>query len=114
MFLPKQLSILLTIAALGALSPTLSYSQQDQKKISIALIPKGDTDAYFRAVESGARKAAKELGVEMAWKGPLRMDDRSGQIQIVEQFVSEGKSGIVLAPLDETALKRPVDEAMAK
>jgi ribose transport system substrate-binding protein len=65
-------------------------------------------------VEAGARQAAKELGIEMTFKGPLREDDRAQQIQIVEQFVSEGKSGIVLAPLDDTALKRPVAEAMAK
>jgi ribose transport system substrate-binding protein len=32
----------------------------------------------------------------------------------VEQFVSEGRSGIVLAPLDENALRRPVDAAMQK
>jgi ribose transport system substrate-binding protein len=50
----------------------------------------------------------------MVWKGPLKEDDRAQQIQIVEQFVSENKSGIVLAPLDDTALKRPVDEAMAR
>ena len=36
------------------------------------------------------------------------------QIQIVEQFVSEGVGGIVLAPIDDTALKRPVAAAMQK
>jgi hypothetical protein len=44
---------------------------------------------------AGARQAAKGLGIDMAWKGPLREDDRAQQIQIVEQFVS--KSGIGLA-----------------
>jgi len=65
-------------------------------------------------VEAGARQAAKELGIDMAWKGPVRENDRAQQIAIVEQFVSEGKSGIVIAPLDATALQRPVDAAMAK
>ena len=35
-------------------------------------------------------------------------------IRIVEQFVSEGVGGIVLAPIDDTALKRPVAAAMQK
>lgn len=90
------------------------YAQQAGKKLSIAVIPKGTTHVYWKSVEAGARAAAKELGVDMTWKGPLKEDDRAQQIQVVEQFVSEGRSGIVLAPLDDTALKRPVDAAMAK
>ena len=34
--------------------------------------------------------------------------------QIVEEFVSEGVGGIVLAPIDDTALRRPVAAAMQK
>ncbi|HEX6212176.1 MAG TPA: substrate-binding domain-containing protein, partial [Methylomirabilota bacterium] len=45
------------------------------------------------------------------WKGPLREDDREQQVQVVEGFLSQGVSGIVLAPLDERALVRPVEEA---
>ena len=49
-----------------------------------------------------------KLGVEMIWKGPLKEDDRAEQIKVVEQFVTEGVNGIVLAPLDKEALARPV------
>ena len=52
--------------------------------------------------------------MEMVWKGSLREDDPAQQIQILEQFVSEGVGGIVLAPIDDTALKRPVAAAMQK
>jgi len=45
------------------------------------------------------------------WKGPLREDDREQQIQVVEGFASQGVNGIVLAPLDNRALARPVEEA---
>ena len=47
-------------------------------------------------------------------KGPLKENDRAQQIAIVEQFVTEGISGIVIAPLDNVALQRPVAEAMQK
>ena len=41
----------------------------------------------------------------------MKENDRAQQIAIVEQFVSEGVSGIVLAPLDDSALVRPVQKA---
>ena len=81
---------------------------------SIAVIPKNTTHVFWKAVEAGAREGAKEAGVEMVWKGSLKEDDPAQQIQIVEQFVSEGVGGIVLAPIDDTALKRPVAAAMQK
>src|SRR4029077_5624045 len=78
------------------------------------VVPMGTSHVYWKAVEAGARQACKELGIDMTWKGPLKENDRAQQIAIVEQFVSENKSGIVIAPLDDTALKRPIDAAMAK
>jgi ribose transport system substrate-binding protein len=81
---------------------------------SIAVIPKSTTQVFWKAVEAGAREGAKEAGVDILWKGSLDEDDPAQQIQIVDQFVSEGMSGIVLAPIDKKALKRPVAAAMQK
>jgi ribose transport system substrate-binding protein len=69
---------------------------------------------FWRAIEAGAREGAKEAGAEMIWKGSLKEDDPAQQIQIFEQFVAEDVSGIVLAPIDDAALKRPVAAAMQK
>jgi ribose transport system substrate-binding protein len=81
---------------------------------SIAVIPKSTTQVFWKTVEAGAREGAKEAGVEMVWKGSLNEDDPAQQIQILEQFVFEGVGGIVLAPIDDTALKRPVAAALQK
>ena len=81
---------------------------------SIAVIPKSTTQVFWKAVEAGAREGAKETGVEMVWKGSLDEDDPAQQIKIVEQFVSAGVGGIVLAPIDDKALRRPVAAAMQK
>jgi ribose transport system substrate-binding protein len=86
----------------------------DVPRPRIAVIPKGTTHVFWKSVEAGARAAGEELGVEIVWKGPLKENDRAQQIAIVEQFVTEGVAGIVLAPLDGTALKRPVAMAMGK
>jgi ribose transport system substrate-binding protein len=80
----------------------------------IAVIPKSTAHVFWRAVETGAREGAKEAGVEMIWKGSLKEDDPAQQIQIFEQFVAEDVGGIVLAPIDDAALKRPVAAAMQK
>src|SRR4249920_2053871 len=81
---------------------------------SIAVIPKSTGQVFWKAVEAGEREGANEAGVVMVWKGSLNEDDPAQQIRIVEQFVSEGVGGIVLAPIDDTALKRPVAVAMQK
>lgn len=81
---------------------------------SVAVIPKGTTHEFWKSVEAGAKQAGQELGVNILWKGPLKENDRAQQIAIVEQFASEGVKGIVLAPLDDTALRRPVQAAMTK
>ena len=81
---------------------------------SIAVIPKSTAQVFWKAVEAGAREGANEAGVVMVWKGSLNEGDPAQQIRIVEQFVSEGVGGIVLAPIDDTALKRPVAAAMQK
>lgn len=90
------------------IAPT--FAQQKR----IAVIPKGTTHSFWKSVEAGAKKAGEELGVEIIWKGPLKEDDRSQQIGLVEQFIADGVDGIVLAPLDNQALRRPVAAAKAK
>jgi ABC-type sugar transport system, periplasmic component len=86
------------------------------KTLTIAVVPKGTTHDYWRAVHAGAIQAAEELSasgdsVKIIWKGPLREDDREQQVQVVEGFASQGVNGLVLAPLDDRALVRPVEEA---
>jgi len=79
--------------------------------LQIAVIPKGTTHVFWKSVEAGARKAGSELGVTVIWKGPLKEDDRAQQIGVVQQFVASKVAGIVLAPLDATALTGPVKSA---
>jgi len=77
----------------------------------IAVIPKGTTHEFWKSVHAGAERAARELGVEVIWKGPQKEDDRTGQVQVVEDFVTKGVDGIVLMPLDKSALVRPAQDA---
>jgi len=107
--------LLLCLTLCLAISCTKSPAN-GKKKFTIAVIPKGTTHEFWKSIHAGSNKAASELTakgteVEVIWKGPIREDDREQQIQVVEGFAAQGISGIVLAPLDNRALVRPVSEA---
>jgi ribose transport system substrate-binding protein len=80
----------------------------------IAVIPKGTTHEFWKSIHAGAVKAGRELGVDIIWKGAVREDDRAEQVRVVEDFISKHVDGIVLAPLDDTALVPTVKEAAAE
>jgi ribose transport system substrate-binding protein len=80
-------------------------------RLRIAVVPKGTTHEFWKSVHAGAVKASRELDVDIVWKGPLKEDDLKAQVDVVSSFVAQGVSGIVLAPLNETALKAPVHAA---
>ncbi len=79
----------------------------------IAVIPKGTQHVFWNAIHAGAQQAAKEGGVEILWKGPVPESDRQAQIHLLQNFVTSGVDGIVLAPVDDQALARPVADAVA-
>lgn len=101
----NKLALLVTLVAVAPLAWPAE---------KIAVIPKGTTHNFWKSIEAGARKAGQEIGAEIIWKGPMKEDDRAQQISIVQQFASSGVSAIVLAPLDDTALRGPVKSASAR
>lgn len=80
----------------------------------IAVIPKGTTHEFWKSVHAGAIKAAREENADVIWKGPVKEDDRDEQIKVVENFLSQGVDGIVLAPLDDRALVPVLSDAKAR
>ncbi len=84
------------------------------QKLSIAVVPKGTTHVFWKSIHAGALKAGEETGTEIIWVGTEKEDDRQQQIALVDNLVINRVSGIVLAPLDELALRRPVRDAVEK
>lgn len=106
----KKLLLVLLLSAFGA---SLGVAAETYK---IAVIPKGTTHEFWKSINAGAKKAEQELraegiNVQVIWKGPLKEDDREQQIQVVENFIAQRVSGIVLAPLDRRGLVAPVESA---
>ena len=112
----RSLIALPLAALLAACGGDSSGEAPAEGTLQIAVVPKGTTHDFWRNIHAGALQAAQELNaegtpVEVIWKGPLREDDREQQVQVVEGFIAQGVDGIVLAPLDDRALVRPVEEA---
>lgn len=78
---------------------------------TIAVIPKGATHEHWQRVKAGAEKAGKELNVSILWKSPPDEGAKDRQIQIVEQATADAVSAIVVAPLDDKSLVRPIKQA---
>jgi ribose transport system substrate-binding protein len=91
-------------------------SPRDQeKKYRIAVIPKGTSHVFWESIHAGAVKAARERGnARIRWNGPAKEDQRHRQLEIVEEFTSEGVDAIILAPTDRQTLVAPVEKALAK
>jgi len=111
----KVLLVIVALAAAVSVSVGCRQKTKSSGKLRIAVIPKGTTHVFWKSIHAGAVKAEQELkalGVEVIWKGPLKEDDRESQITVMEGFTTRGVDGIVLAPLDDAALRRPVRDAV--
>jgi ribose transport system substrate-binding protein len=102
------------LAALTCFLVTACSGGGTPARPTIAVIPKGTSHVFWQSIHAGAIKAGGELNVDIAWRGPLREDDRDAQVAEVENAVGRGVAGIVVAPLDDAALVAPVSAAMRR
>lgn len=111
---PVLLVLALAATALCAVACKESAGGDAGARPRFAVVPKGTTHVFWKAVEQGARDAATRAQIDIVWKGPLQENDRAQQIQLVQQFLGEGIAGLALAPLDHTALVPVVAQYRAR
>lgn len=105
----------IVVLGLSFLSACDNAASSKAKHFRVAVIPKGTSHEFWKAVEAGARRADLELAdLEIVWKGPGGEGDAAAEIALVESFIADGYDGICLAPLDAVALEAPVRTALAK
>jgi ribose transport system substrate-binding protein len=106
----KQLLLATTVAVATAFAAPSSYAAQ----VTIPVIVKDTTSFYWQIVLAGARKAGKDLGVNVPELGAQSEADISGEISILENAVAEKPVAVVIAPTQFKALGKPIDEAAKK
>lgn len=104
-------AIALALAAAAACRSPRDQAGPAARRLRIAVIPMGTTHEFWKSVHAGARTAGRELDVDILWKGPLKEDDRNEQMQIYETLAGAGVDALVLSPIDDRALLRPVADA---
>lgn len=102
--------ILVAAAAVAALSLAFGAPAR-AADATIPVIVKDTTSNYWQIVLAGARKAGKDLHVNVPELGAQSESDINGQISILENAVSEKPAAIVIAPTQFAALGKPIDEA---
>lgn len=79
----------------------------------IGLVMKTLTNPFFVEMEKGARRAEKELGIELKVKTAAQETSIEQQIQLVEDLIADKVDAIVIAPGDSQrlvpALKKAID-----
>jgi len=73
-------------------------------KVEIGLIMKTLTNPFFVEMEKGARRAEKELGINLTVKTAAQETSIEQQIQLVEDLVAAKVNAIVIAPGDSQRL----------
>lgn len=104
-------SLVASFLALAACRGAGPAPAPGERTLRIAVIPMGTTHEFWKAVHAGALAAGRELGADIVWKGPLKEDDRNEQMQVYEILAGAGVDGLVLSPIDDRAMLRPVAEA---
>src|ERR1041384_6970216 len=89
--------------ALIVLMLTLTACRRTEKVV-VGVVPKGANHIFWQTVHAGAVKAAREYGFEVQWNAPSLEIDSSRQIEIGDSMINQPLAGIVLAPVDKSAL----------
>jgi len=103
-FIAVTLSVLLLFA--GAFAPAVSA----QGRLMIALMPKSKGNAYFISCKAGAEQAAKELGVELLFDGPVDAN-AARQNEIVENWITLGVDAIAVAAENKEGISTALRKA---
>ena len=102
---------LLAATLLASATALLAPATHAAEPPTIPIIVKDTTSFYWQIVLAGARKAGKDLGVNVPELGAQSEADINGQISILENAVSGRPAAIVISPTQYAALGKPIDEA---
>ncbi|HVN83866.1 MAG TPA: sugar-binding protein [Candidatus Binatia bacterium] len=99
--------------ALGLLVAVLGCADRSPppNRLRFAIIPKAIHIPVFEYARIAAERTAKELGVEVVWRG-AETTDEIRQKEILESFISQRVDGIAISCLNGDLLTDAIDRAV--
>lgn len=76
-------------------------------------MPKGLAHQFWLTVKAGADAAGTDLGADIVWQGPAKETEIEKQISIINDMITRGVDGLVMAACDENALIPTIEKAQA-
>ncbi len=109
---------ILILAVSGAVLAGCGRTAAVTPTYKIAMIPKMNSSEYWDVVHAGADEAVAELNrngahVELIWHGPDDEGAQDRQIALIDDFVRQRVSAIILSPQDRSRMAGPVAAAAA-
>ena len=95
----------------AALGLTALHPVPAQAAETIPVIVKDTTAQYWQIVMAGARKAGRDLGVNVQTMGAQSEADIAGQLSALENATSSHPAAIVISPTQFAALGPPITDA---
>jgi ribose transport system substrate-binding protein len=77
----------------------------------IDVIIKASDSSFWQSMLAGAKQAGGDFGIEVSLFGPTSETDVGQQVQLVENSISRGVDGIVLASNSSSALNNVIERA---
>ena len=90
---------------------TISATAQSERKITIAMVPKGLHNPVFLDTWKAAQAKAQELGVELIWTAPQKVD-MAEQVAVIESLIQKKVDAIGIGVSDPTALVDVINKAV--
>jgi ABC-type sugar transport system substrate-binding protein len=84
-----------------------------KEEITIAVIPLALGHPWWVRCEEGAKRAGKELGINIVFTAPEK-EDAAKQLDVFNDQVNKGVSAILLAAVDSEVMKQPIVDSNAK
>jgi ribose transport system substrate-binding protein len=106
----------LALLMAGAWLPELAYAKGEMQatgKKDITVICMALNSDFWHMVEAGAKAAGKEFGYNVNVMGPNSESDYLGQMNMIEDAVTNKVGAIVLSPNDSKAVIPSVEKAKA-
>jgi len=92
---------------------SLAAPTQVGKKPVIAVMPKAKGDPYFVSCRVGAEEAAKALGVQLIWDGPVGLD-AAKQNEVVESWITRGVDAIAVSVENQAGISTVLRKARSR